>query len=201
EAAKPWAFEAGTRAIQAHCDRTGFEAVAEQDADHPGIYHLTPRLREDPPVSIVIPTGGQVRDVRGEPTLLIAHCLRSIATSSTYDNYEFVVVVDDGVAPETIDRIRAVGGERLTLVACGRPFNFSERINAGALRASGDHLLLLNDDMEVATVDWIERLLMYSRADGVGAVGAKLIFGDGTLQHAGVVFDGVGPGHIYRRFP
>jgi GT2 family glycosyltransferase len=68
------------------------------------------------------------------------------------------------------------------------------------LRASGEHVLLLNDDMEVVTVDWLERLLMYSRAPGVGAVGAKLLFGDGTLQHAGVVFDKVGPGHIYRRF-
>ena len=201
EAAKPWAYEAGTRAIQAHCDRTGFEAIAEHDSQHPGIYHLRPSLRESPLVSIVIPTGAQVRDVRGEPTVLIAHCLESITTSSTYENYELVVVVDGGVDPAAVERIRSIGGDRLTLVTCDPPFNFSDRINCGALRASGEHVLLLNDDMEVITVDWIERLLMYSRAEGVGAVGAKLLFGDGRLQHGGVIFDEVGPGHIYRRFP
>jgi GT2 family glycosyltransferase len=200
EAAKPWAFAAGTRAIQAHCDRTGFEAVVEHDTAHPGIYHLHPRLRDAPLVSIVIPTGGQVRDVRGEPTVLIRHCLESITTSSTYDNYEIVVVVDDRLDRSTLDSVRSIAGDRLTLVTCDPPFNFSYRINCGVLRASGEHVLLLNDDMEVVTVDWLERLLMYSRAPGVGAVGAKLLFGDGTLQHAGVVFDKVGPGHIYRRF-
>src|SRR6201996_3647975 len=71
EAAKPWAFEAGTRAIQAHLERTGIPAVAERDTEPPGVYRLQPRLSEEPKVSIVIPTAGTVREVRYEPTVLI----------------------------------------------------------------------------------------------------------------------------------
>jgi GT2 family glycosyltransferase len=201
EAAKPWAYEAGTRAIQAHCDRTDFEAVVEHDTRNPGIYLLQPRLRDTPLVSIVIPTAGQVREVRFEQVVLIEHCVESIVATTTYANYEIVCVVDDAVPQPLIDRLRSLAGDRLTLVTCQGPFNFSERINAGVLRASGDHVLLLNDDMEITTPNWLERLLMYSRTPGIGAVGAKLLFGDGSLQHAGVIFDDVGPGHIYRTYP
>jgi O-antigen biosynthesis protein len=200
ETAKPWAYEAGTRAIQAHCDRTGFEATVEHDAVHSGIYHLRPRLRDSPLVSIVIPTGGRVRDVHGVPVVLVDHCVESIVTSSTYDEYEIVCVVDDGVDRSVIDRLRSLAGDRLTLVHCDTPFNFSERINRGVLRSVGEHVLFLNDDMEVVTPDWLERLLMYSRWPEIGAVGAKLLYSDGTLQHAGVTFDEVGPGHVYRCF-
>src|SRR5690606_5224000 len=96
--------------------------------------------------------------------------------------------------------IREAAGDRGVLVRCDRPFNFAERINAGVLAASGEHVLLLNDDMEVVTPDWIERLVMYSQVPDIGAVGAKLLFGDGRIQHAGVVFDEIGPGHVYRQF-
>jgi GT2 family glycosyltransferase len=201
EAAKPWAYEAGTRAIQAHCDRTGFEAVVEHDRDNAGIYRLRPRLRDAPRVSIVIPTAGQAREVRSEQVVLVAHCVESIVSTSTYENYEIVCVADDAVPSALVDQLRALAGDRLTVTRCGGPFNFSERINTGVLRASGDHVLLLNDDVEVVTPDWLERLLMYSRAPGVGAVGAKLLFGDGSLQHAGVIFDDEGPGHVYRTYP
>jgi O-antigen biosynthesis protein len=198
--AKPWAFEAGTKAIQAHCDRSGFEAVVHHDDVHHGIYHLSPRLERRPPVSIVMPTGGSRRHMRGEDVLLAEHCLTSIVSTSTYDEYEIVCVVDERTDPEAVDAIRAAAGDRLTLVRCDRPFNFSERINAGVLAASGEHVLLLNDDMEIVTPDWLERMVMYSQAPGIGAVGAKLLFGDGRIQHAGVVFDKIGPGHIYRMF-
>jgi GT2 family glycosyltransferase len=201
EAAKPWAYEAGTRAIQAHCDRTGFEAEVEHDRENAGIYLLHPRLRDAPLVSIVIPTAGQRREIRGEQVVLVNHCVESIMAKTSYDNFEIVCVVDDAVPAAVLDELRSLAGSRLTLVTCTGPFNFSERINSGVLRASGDHVLMLNDDMEVVTEDWLERLLMYSRAPGIGAVGAKLLFGDGTLQHAGVIVDEEGPGHIYRTYP
>lgn len=200
EAAKPWAFAAGTRAVQAHCDRTGVEAVVHHDLDHAGIYHLSPRLRETPLVSIVVPTGAAERDVRGENTLLVARCLESIVRSSSYGAFEIVCVVDDAVDEQTRAMLRAIAGDRLTFVHCSGPFNFSERINRGVLRSSGEHILLLNDDVEVVTADWLERMVMYSRVPAVGAVGAKLLFGDGGIQHVGVIFDEEGPGHAFRRF-
>jgi len=201
EEAKPWAFEAGTRAIQAHCDRIGLPAQAERDEDWPGVYHLRPRLRRQPLVSIVIPTAGQSREVRFEQVVLVSHCVRSIVESSTYENFEIVCVADTSTGDSTLAELREIAGERLRLVEFDEPFNFSTKINRGAVHARGEHLLLLNDDMEVLTPDWIERLVMYSEMPGVGAVGGRLQLEDGRLQHVGILFENAGyPGHIYHGF-
>ena len=201
EEAKPWAFEAGRRAVQAHCDRTGVPARVDRDAEDPGVYHLEPALSESPQVSIVIPTNGQQREVRYQRVSLVAHCVRSIVETSTYENYEIVVVPDGSTPGAAIAELEAAAGERLRLVEFDRPFNFSEKINAGAVRSEGEHLLLLNDDIEVATPNWIERMVMYSSLPGVGAVGGRLLLEDGRLQHVGVDFEGGLPGHSYYGFP
>lgn len=200
EAAKPWAFEAGKRAVQAHCDRTGVPARIERNEADPGVYHLEPELKAQPLVSIVIPTGGQVREIRYQPVVLVSHCVRSIVEDSTYENYEIVVVADDSTPAEAIEELKAIGGDRLRLVGYDRPFSFSAKINAGAVRSEGEHLLLLNDDMEVATPNWIERMVMYSCVPEIGAVGGKLLLEDGRLQHVGVQFVNGLPGHPYRGF-
>jgi O-antigen biosynthesis protein len=201
EEAKPWAFEAGTRAVQAHCERIGLPARVERDLDHPGVYHLQPELERRPPVSIVIPTGGQTREIRFEQVVLVTHCVRSIVETSTYENYELVCVTDSSTDPAVLDELREIAGERLRLVPFDRPFSFSGKINAGAVRSEGEHLLLLNDDMEVITPDWIERMVMYSAHAGIGAVGGRLIWEDGRLQHVGVLFENGGfPGHPYHGF-
>jgi GT2 family glycosyltransferase len=201
EEAKPWAFEAGTRAIQAHCERIGMQAEAERDLDHPGVYHLRPALREEPLVSIVIPTAGQRREVRYEDVVLVCHCVRSIVRSSAYANYEIVCVYDAGTPVEVLEELRAIAGERLRLVRYDEPFNFSAKINLGAEHSRGEHLLLLNDDMEVVEPDWLARLVMYSQLPGIGAVGGRLILQDGRLQHAGILFIKGLPGHVHHGFP
>ena len=199
-AAKPWAFEAGVRAVQAHCDRIELPTKVEMDAEDPGILHLRPRLKSEPPISIVIPTGGQTREVRFEEVVLVVNCVRSIVERSTYENYEIVCVVDDSVTPAVIQELREIAGERLRLVNFEGPFNFSAKINLGALHSSGEHLLLLNDDIEVTTPDWLERFAMYSERDEIGAIGARLLWGDGRIQHIGVDFERGLPGHTYRTF-
>ena len=201
EEAKPWAFEAGTRAVQAHCGRIGFPAEVVRDEDRPGVYHLEPRPEREPPVSIVIPTAGQSREVRYEQVVLVEHCVRSIVETSTYGNYEIVCVVDADADPRMVSGLQAVAGERLRVVTYDEPFNFSAKINRGAVHSTGELLLILNDDMEVVTPNWIERLVMYSQLAGVGAVGARLLWEDGRLQHVGILFENAGyPGHIYRGF-
>jgi GT2 family glycosyltransferase len=201
EEAKPWAFEAGTRAIQAHCERIGMQAQAERDLDWPGVYHLQPRLHSEPSVSIIIPTAGQKREVRYEDIVLISHCVRSIVETSTYENYEIVVVVDSDTDPSLATELRVIAGERLRLVDFDQPFNFSAKINRGAVRSEGELLLLLNDDMEVITPNWIERMAMYAELDGIGAVGGRLLLEDGRIQHAGILFENGGyAGHIYHGF-
>jgi GT2 family glycosyltransferase len=199
-AAKPWAFEAGGRAVQAHCERIGLPAEVEQDVADPGVLHLRPRLDRQPLVSIVIPTGGQVRDVRFEPVVLVVNCVRSIVERSTYDNYEIVCVVDDSVEPAIVDELCSIAGERLRLVKFTGQFDFSAKVNQGAIHSEGEHLLLLNDDIEVTTPEWIERMVMYSERDEIGAVGAKLVWGDTRLQHVGLSFEYGLPDHLYRGF-
>jgi GT2 family glycosyltransferase len=200
EAAKPWAYDAGTRAVQAHCDRVGLQARVERDPEDAGVYHLEPALKEEPLVSIVIPTRGQVREIRYRAEVLVSHCVRSIVESSTYENYEIVVVADDDTPDDVIEDLRRIAGRRLRLVGYDRPFSFSAKINLGAVRSEGEHLLLLNDDMEVVTPNWIERMAMYSQMPEIGAVGGRLIWQDGRLQHVVVRFEGGLPGHLYRGF-
>ena len=201
EAAKPWAFEAGTRALQAHCERVGFPARVERDLDHPGVYNLVPELERRPPVSIVIPTAGNTREVWFEEVVLVTHCVRSIVETSTYEDFEIVVVADAPISSEVVEGLGEIAGDRLRVVPYDRPFSFSEKINAGAAVAEGEHLLLLNDDIEVIAPDWIERMVMYSSYPGIGAVGGRLIIEDGRLQHVGVLFENGGlPGHPYHGF-
>jgi GT2 family glycosyltransferase len=200
EAAKPYAFEAGKRAVQAHCDRIGLPAEVERDREDPGVLHLQPRLRPQPLVSIVIPTAGQRRDIRFEEAVLVENCVESIVERSSYENYEVVCVFGEATPPEVLERLREIAGERLRLVPYEGEFNFSKKINLGALHSEGEQLLLLNDDIEVRTDDWIERMVMYAGLDGVGIVGGRLIWSDGRLQHVGIGFDGGLPGHNYRGF-
>jgi glycosyltransferase involved in cell wall biosynthesis len=200
EEAKPWAFDMGTRAVQAHCERIGLPATVERDKDLPGIYHLQPCLESQPAVSIVIPTAGQAREVRYEEVVLATHCVRSIVETSTYENYEIVCVADESTGADVIAELREIAGDRLRTVSFDRPFNFSSKVNLGAVHSEGEHLLLLNDDMEVITPDWIERMVMYSGIPEIGAVGARLLWEDGRVQHAGVQFEDGLPGHLHRGF-
>lgn len=201
EDVKPWAFEAGKNAIQAHCERIGIGARVDRDLEDAGVYHLQPELEREPLVSIIIPTRGTVREIRYQQVALVSHCLRRIVEKSTYENYEVVVVADRTTPAATLDELRLICGERLRLVEYDRPFNFSEKINAGAVHSHGEHLLLLNDDIEVVTPNWIERMVMYSQLPGIGAVGGKLLLEDGRLQHGGVGFEGGLPGHPYYGWP
>jgi GT2 family glycosyltransferase len=202
EAAKPWAFDAGTRAIQAHCERIGLKAEAVRDLEAPGVYHLEPRLIEEPKVSIVIPTGGSTREVRYREVVLVEHCVRSIIETSTYRNLEIVVVVDSHLPVAVRTALQELGGERLRLVEFEGPFNFSAKVNRGAVQSDGTYVLILNDDMEVITPNWIERMVMYSERPEIGAVGGRLLWQDGRIQHAGILFENGGyPGHPYYGFP
>jgi GT2 family glycosyltransferase len=200
EAVKPWAFEAGTRAIQAHCERIGLAARAERDLDFPGVYHLRPALTSEPLVSIVIPTAGQKREVRFEEVTLISHCVRSIVADSTYTNYEIVPVVDPTTDPDLLAELAEIAGERLRPVVFEGTFNFSAKVNTGAAHGRGEIVVLLNDDIEVDTPDWIERMVMYAGHPEIGAVGGRLRLQDGRLQHVGVRFEHGLPGHPYYGF-
>jgi O-antigen biosynthesis protein len=110
-------------------------------------------------------------------------------------------VVDSVTPAHVLHDLQQFPGNKVRIVPFDRPFNYSEKINLGAIVSKGEHLLMLNDDIEVIVPDFIERMVMYSRLPGMGAVGAKLLYPDTRIQHAGVVFLERGPAHTYRGFP
>jgi GT2 family glycosyltransferase len=191
---------AGLRAVTEHLARTNIPArVSWGPSD---CYELEPALGDEPLVSIVIPTAGTRRRVRGTETSLVENCIHSIRDHSTYRNFEIVCVIGADTPNAVRSGIEAAAGDaRLRIAATERPFNFSDRVNLGAANSSGEYLVLLNDDVEVATPTWIEQMLMYAQDPLVGAVGGTLLFEDGRLQHAGVVMVNGNPGHAFRGFP
>jgi glycosyltransferase involved in cell wall biosynthesis/SAM-dependent methyltransferase len=149
-------------------------------------------------VSIIIPTAGRPGRIRGRASVYVLECLKSIRDRTTWPRRE-VIVVEDGRLPGEVAReCERLGARRVVVPG---PFNFAASLNAGAAAAAGEYLLFLNDDTEVIAPDWIERMLEYAAQPGVGAVGAKLFFPDGRLQHAGVLLLDGGPTHPFYGFP
>jgi GT2 family glycosyltransferase len=198
--AKPWAFDAGRRAVQEHCDRVGIDAVVEMLAQ-PGSYRVRRRVRGEPIVSIVIPTRGSSARVQGVPRVHVLHAVTSVLERSTYANYELVVVADRETPDAVIVELERLCGDRLRVVWFDGAFNFSAKVNAGVASSAGDVVVLLNDDIEVLTPDWIETMVALAQEPDCGLVGCKLLFADGTLQHAGHVYRGGNMTHAYLGYP
>lgn len=188
-------FDAARRALADHLERTGVVGTVEQT--HPaGVYRIHRPVVGNPLVSIIIPTIGGGATVRGKHRLMVTEAVRSVMEKSTYQNYEFVVVYDAPTPQRVLDDLVELAGDRMKLVLWDAPFNFSGKINRGAAHSSGEFLLMLNDDIEVISPDWLETMVALAQQDGVGMVGPMLYFEDGSIQHGGHVYSGGGPGHI-----
>ncbi len=178
--AKPWAFVAARSALEAMLERSPYSGIVEE-TPNPGFFRVRRDIIGNPLVSIIIPsTGKTISSIEGS---LLQNCLRSIYQLSTYRHFE-IIVVDGCDIPETI--LDAIASPNLSLVRCAEPLNFSARINQGVAQAKGQFLLMLRDDTEVITPDWIESMLELAQQTEVGAVGAKILFPDRKIQHMGV---------------
>ncbi len=186
--AKPWAYDAGQRAVQEHCSRTGIEATVEP-GPVAGTYRVRRRLDAPPKVSVIIPTRGSSRRIWGVMRCFVAEAVRSLVEASTYPDLEFVVVYDRETPISVLRYLEVIAADRLVLVEYAKPFNFSEKMNVGAAASSGELLLLLNDDTELIEPDSIETMAALLLDDSVGMVGPKLLFADGTVQDAGHVYN------------
>jgi glycosyltransferase involved in cell wall biosynthesis len=143
-------------------------------------------------LSIVIPTAGRMTSIGRRATPFLKNCIESIRQKSTYKRYEIIVIDNGDLTQELIDDLEKYGVNRITYK---EPFNLAAKLNTGASKSDGDYLVFLNDDTEVITPNWLERLLEFACQQRVGAVGAKLFFPDGRLQHIGVVLLDGNPGH------
>lgn len=190
-ASKMYAFEAGQRAVAAHYERIGIRAEVSQ-GEYLGLYRTRFIRDYDPLVSIIIPNKDHIEDLE--------RCIASIEEKSAYKNYEYVIVENNSTDEETFAYYKQLqeSNPRVNVVYWDGEFNYSAINNYGAAFAKGEYFLLLNNDVEVINEDWLEEMLGYCMRDDVGIVGARLYFGDDTIQHAGVImgFGGIA-GHAF----
>jgi GT2 family glycosyltransferase len=189
--AKPYAVEAGRRAVMDHLARTGRSGSVTR-IPRSGHNRVTWDLPEPAPkVSVVIPT----RDGS-----LLERCVESVLAFTTYPNFELVVVDNSSRTLPTLAYLRS-NDDRVRVIRDERQFNYSAINNHAVEQTEGDVICLLNDDTEVIGGDWLTELVSHLLQPGVGAVGAKLYYDDGRIQHAGVVLGIHGvAGHSHRFF-
>ena len=194
--AKPYALAAGERAINAQLKRLGLPGQAAAIDGAPGAYRLRYELTGSPLVSVLIPNKDHAEDLQ--------RCLSSLYAKAGYDNFEVLVIENNSTDPATFTYYDTLPDAfpRCRVVRYEGAFNFSAVNNFGAQFAAGEHLLLLNNDIEVLSEGFLRELLSYSQRPDVGAVGAKLYYPDDTIQHAGVLMGINGSaGHSHKSYP
>lgn len=194
---KPAAFDAGVRVVSEHLQRSGVPATVAP-GPYAGTYRIVREADGSALVSVVVPSAGSRGVVWGRERTFVLEAVRSIAARSGHRSLEFVCVLDADTPAHVGEALVDIGREHdvaVRLVAFDETFNFSRKINAGVAAANGDLLLLLNDDTELIDAGSVTHMVALLTADDrvagpVGAVGAKLLYADGTLQHGGHVYHG-----------
>ena len=184
--AKPYVVAAAKGAVADHLKRHGFTHFQiTSTRAFETIFKIRYEIIGDPMISIVIPNKDHAADLK--------RCITSILEKSTYENYEIVIVENGSETKEIFDYYTSLKEyDKIRVVTYEEPedqngFNYSAVNNFGVKQTKGDYILFLNNDTEVITVNWMEELLMYAQREDVGAAGAKLYYGNKTIQHAGVV--------------
>lgn len=194
--AKPYAIESARSAVADHLHKHGFDHFTiTSTRAFETIFKISYEIIGEPKISIVIANKDHAEDLR--------RCVTSIIEKSTWENYEIVIVENNSETKEIFSYYEELkNNPRIQVVTFEGTFNYSAVNNLGVTAADGDYILLLNNDTQVITVNWMEELLMYAQRADVGAVGGKLYYADKTIQHAGVVI-GLGAhrtaGHVHYR--
>ena len=171
------------QAIAAYCGATGRDAEVTAGGVA-GVWRVRHRIVPGARVTIVIPTDGRpTPNGNGEP--LLVQCIRGIRERTSYEEYD-LLIADNGSLPEAArDLLARVPHRRVSYSYVG-PFNFSDKINFAVAHVDAPYVLLLNDDVEPINPDWLSAMVEYAQQEPIGAVGAKLFYPDGRLQHVGV---------------
>lgn len=192
--AKNYTHYAGVKALQDAMVRREFDGEVCEIEDYPNMYRLRYAVIGEPLVTIIIPTKnlGDILD----------KCLSSIFELTTYTNFEIIIVNNGSTEKETIDVFEKwveKHPSQIKILTIDIPFNYSKLNNLAAKEANGDYIVLLNNDIEVISSNWLNEMLGYAQRQNTGAVGAKLLYPDNTIQHAGVIM-GLGgiAGHAFR---
>ncbi len=184
--AKPWAQQAGGRALQAYLDRHGGGTVKPSKV--PGLNNVHPAIEGSPAVSVIIPTVGTRNPRTGEK--FVDAAITTLRVAEQNARLEIIAVTTGEI--EVIE-----GADHQVVYQPSGGFNFAEAINLGRAHATGEYLLILNDDTTADTSNPVTRMIEIAQREGIGAVGAKLTYPDGRLQHAGIVLLPSGPTHVH----
>ncbi|MCR4599592.1 MAG: glycosyltransferase family 2 protein [Acetatifactor sp.] len=181
--AKPYAIAAAKGAVAEHLRKHGFDHFQiTSTRAFATIFRIQYQILGHPKISIVIPNKDHMEDLQ--------RCVSSIVERSTYDNYEIIIVENNSETKEIKEyyqKLLETAADKVKIVTFEGKFNYSAVNNMGVSKAEGEYVLLLNNDTQVITANWLEELLMYAQREDVGAVGAKLYYADQTIQHAGVI--------------
>lgn len=192
---KPWAYEAGRRALADAMERRGEPAHVDGDTTILGTYRVVRQLRPGLRVSVIVP-------FRDEPALL-TQCVDSVLEAPGVEDIELCLIDNGSVLPETEVLLDQLSSDpHVLLLEEPGPFNWSAINNAAAAHASGDLLLFMNNDVEATTAGWMAAMAEHAQRDGIGAVGARLLYPNRTIQHAGIVL-GMGgiAAHVLQDLP
>lgn len=193
-ASKMYAFEAGKRAIEAHLARTGVEGTVSHTADL-GFYRVSYPVKGEPLVSVIIPNKDEKETLES--------CINALKKHTTYRNFEIIIIENNSTSKEIFEYYRELSKEdNIHLLKWKKEFNYAAINNFGVGHAKGEYLLFLNNDVTPISENWLEEMLGVCQRPEVGAVGAKLIYPDNTIQHAGCVI-GIGgiAGHLFVDMP
>ncbi len=191
---KNYADSAGQQALKDAVKRRKIKADVIEITDRPTNYRLKYQLpTKQPKVSIIIPFKDKAD--------LLKQCVGSILQKTTYKNYEIILVSNNSTETETHDYLAELKTEkRCKVFYWDHPFNYSAVNNYGSQQATGEYLVLLNNDTEVITEEWLEELIGVASQPKIGAVGALLHYPDKTIQHAGITLGmGTMAGHPFRK--
>lgn len=186
-------------ALQGRLVRTGRKGIVSEHERYKGCYDIRLDLKSSPLVSVVIPTAGKTVAVGERQIDLLENIISQIRNISTYNNVEIIVIDNGDISHKQITMLAEADCKRITY--SDPIFNISKKLNLGVSIANGDLLLLMNDDIEILTPSWIERLLEHFEKPHVGVVGAKLLYPNEQIQHVGVVHNFGNPDHVRRLFP
>ncbi len=196
---KTYAIKAGQDAVRDHIRAGGMDAEVTSAPAFPSLYRIRYQIPQEKrgKVSILIPNKDNYR--------VLKKCIHSIFDLTTYPNYEILIIDNGSDEQKLLDYYKElVQDPRVRVLFDPRPFNFSAMNNGAAKEATGEYLVLLNNDIEIITPEWIEELLMYVQRENVGIAGAMLYYPNNQIQHAGIAL-GLGEdriaGHLFHRVP
>lgn len=170
--------ECDEQALREHLQRIGMKTFSISTDSN--IFHVLAEVKNEPLISILIPNRDQTEDLR--------KCVNSILNKSSYKNFEIIIIENNSKTTEIFDYYEQLQlNPQIKILYYNGKFNYSTINNFAAKHAKGEYLLLLNNDTEVRSANWIEELLSCLQFPNVGCAGALLTYYDKTVQHAGIV--------------